>query len=297
MVERISEFSNTSTGEVILTMLLFAVLAFCGCKLFLFVVDRISKRVDPTALHWKLLKQFIKIVWVVIFIIGVVESVPGFSKLGTALVACSSVIVAALGLASQDALGNAIDGIFISLFKPFAVGDRIRLVGRNITGIVTDINLRYTLIRTVENNLLMIPNSIMNDEIIENSNIVDTKIKTFLDVEISYDSDVQKAKQILTDLVINHPLFVDIRSSEDIENGVEPVTILIRNLTANGVELRVTLCSANINDSFKLCSDIREQLLISFKENGISIPYQTIEIIKHENITEKGQDNEYRDKE
>ena len=36
---------------------------------------------------------------------------------------------------------------------------------------------------------------------------------------------------------------------------------------------------------------------ISFKENGISIPYQTIEIIKHENITEKGQDNEYRDKE
>ena len=104
-------------------------------------------------------------------------------------------------------------------------------------------------------------------------------------------------KQILTDLVINHPLFVDIRSSEDIENGVEPVTILIRNLTANGVELRVTLCSANINDSFKLCSDIREQLLISFKENGISIPYQTIEIIKHENITEKGQDNEYRDKE
>ena len=143
----------------------------------------------------------------------------------------------------------------------------------------------------------MIPNSIMNDEIIENSNIVDTKIKTFLDVEISYNSDVKKAKEILTDLVVNHSLFVDIRSPEDIENGVEPVNILIRNLTANGVELRVTLCSANINDSFKLCSDIREQLLIAFKENEISIPYQTIELIKHDNVTKKGNKDEYRDKE
>lgn len=272
---------ESSIGRITSTIFIFGILSIIGSKISLYVIDRISKKIDSTALHWKLLKQLIKIVWVIVFILGVVDNVPSLNKVGTALVACSSVIVAALGLASQDALGNAIDGVFISLFKPFAVGDRIKLVTRNITGTVVDINLRYTSIRTVENNLLMIPNSIMNDEIIENSNIVDTKIKAFLDVEITYDSNVKLAKQILRELVVKHPLFVDIRTEEEKENGVEPVAILIRNLTSNGVELRVTLCSANINDSFILCSDLREQLLVEFKKNNIEIPYQTIEIINH----------------
>lgn len=272
---------ESSIGRITSTIFIFGILSIIGSKISLYVIDRISKKIDSTALHWKLLKQLIKIVWVIVFILGVVDNVPSLNKVGTALVACSSVIVAALGLASQDALGNAIDGVFISLFKPFAVGDRIKLVTRNITGTVVDINLRYTSIRTVENNLLMIPNSIMNDEIIENSNIVDTKIKAFLDVEITYDSNVKLAKQILRELVVKHPLFVDIRTEEEKENSVEPVAILIRNLTSNGVELRVTLCSANINDSFILCSDLREQLLVEFKKNNIEIPYQTIEIINH----------------
>lgn len=281
MFELLISWYKSPVGHILSIILIFGAFSIIGSKISLGVIDKISKRIDSTGLHWKLLKQFIKIVWVIVFILGVIDNVPSLSKVGTALVACSSVIVAALGLASQDALGNAIDGVFISLFKPFAVGDRIKLVTRNITGTVVDINLRYTSIRTVENNLLMIPNSIMNDEIIENSNIVDTKIKAFLDVEITYDSDVALAKRILTELAVKHPLFIDIRTEDEKINGVEPVTILVRNLTANGVELRATLCSANINDSFILCSDLREQLLVAFKNNNIGIPYQTIEIVTH----------------
>lgn len=282
-MEAIKNFISSELGSSLITIFVLAIGTFILCKVALYFVNRLSKKIDPNGLHWKLIKQVVKIGCVVLFVLGAVEAVPSLSKIGTALVAFSSVIAAAIGLASQDTLGNAIDGISISMFKPFKVGDRVRIVSRNITGTVVDINLRYTSIKTVENNVLMIPNSIMNDEIIENSNISDEKIKAFLDVEISYNSSVDDAREVILDLVTNHPLFVDIRSEEDKANGVPLVKTVVRELGASGVSLRTTVCSANIGDSFTLCSELREQVLKAFKEKGISIPYQTIEIIKHEN--------------
>ena len=279
MFDKIQTWITTNGDEFVLSTLAFLAISFVGWKICSFIIDNISKKIDPTALHWKLIRSVVKTLWVFVFVFGVIDNVPAFSNLSTAIIAGGSAAVVAIGLASQDAIGDAIDGVFISIFKPFAVGDRVRLVSRDITGTISDINLRYTSIKTIENNILMVPNSVMNDEIIENSNIEDTKIKAFLDVEISYDSDVQKAKKLLTDLIVAHPLFVDIRSEQDKANGVTPVTILIRNLAASGVDLRATVCSANINDSFVLCSDLREQLLKVFKENGIVIPYQTITLV------------------
>lgn len=207
-----------------------------------------------------------------------IETIPSLNKLATALVACSSVIVAAIGLASQDALKNAIDGIFITIFRPFSVGDRVKLISRNITGTIIDINFRFTSIRTVENSVLMIPNSIINSEIIENSNIVDTRIKAFLDVSVSYDANIKLVKEVLTNIIVNHPLFVDSRTDEEKENNVKPVSIMVRNLGESGVDVRATVCSANIGDSFQLCSDLREEILVEFKKNNIEIPYKTITI-------------------
>lgn len=280
-MDLILNFYNSELGNALITILLLGVGMLILCRVALFFVNRLSKRIDPYGLHWKLIKQVVKIVCILLFVLGVVDAVPSLSKVGTALVAFSSVLAAAVGLASQDTLGNAIDGISISMFKPFKVGDRVRIVSRGITGTVIDINLRYTSIKTVENNVLMIPNSIMNDEIIENSNISDEKIKAFLDVDISYDSSVDLAREVILDLVSKHPLFVDIRTEEEKEKGVPLVKTVVRELGASGVNLRTTVCSANIGDSFSLCSDLREQVLKAFKEKGISIPYQTIEIINH----------------
>lgn len=272
--------ANSPLGSTILALLLFGSLSFIGVKVTLIIINNISTRVDPNALHWNLLKYFAKIAWALIFILGIIDALPYLNGVSTTLVACSSVLVAAIGLASQDILKDAIDGIFISLFKPFSVGDRVRLVNRNITGTIQDINLRFTSLKTVENNLLMIPNSIMNDEIIENSNIVDTKIKAFIDLEVSYDSDLDLVKETLRDLGVKHPLFVDNRTEEEIEEGKHPVTIMLRNFGSSGIEIRMTVCSANINDSFQLCSDLREEIIKAFRVKGINIPYQTITICK-----------------
>lgn len=277
-MELVQNILASQIGNIILTILLYVFIMFVVLKICNKIIDKVSQKIEPTGIQWKLLKQVLKLVVLTLVIIGVVDIIPGSEKIGTALVACSSVIVAALGLASQDALGNAIDGVFISLFKPFREGDRIRLVSRNITGTVEGINLRYTTIKTVENNILMIPNSIMNDEIIENSNIEDQKIKTFVDVSVGYETNISKMKEVITDVVTSHPLFIDTRSDEEKESGVVPVGINIRNFGASGVDVRITLCSANISNSFTLSSDIRENLLSAFRENNIEIPYTIIDL-------------------
>lgn len=281
ILNKILEFLKSDIGSVIATCVIFGFVCFVLYKILIGILNRVSARVNPNSLHWNILKQVIKVGVILLFVISVVENVPALSKVGTTLLACSSVLAAAVGLASQDALGNAIDGLLISLFKPFSVGDRIRLTNKSITGTVVEINLRYTSIRTVENNLLMIPNSVMNGEIIENYNIGDQRMVAFLDVEVSYDADIDLAKQILKDLAVNHPLFVDKRTEEEKSEGVEPVGITVRAFNASGVALRASVWSANIGDSFKLCSELREQVLKAFKENNIKIPYQTIEIIRN----------------
>ena len=280
-LNKILDFLKSDIGSIIATCVIFGFICFVIYKILIGILNRVSARVNPNSLHWNILKQIIKIGMLLLFIINVVENVPALAKVGTTLLACSSVLAAAVGLASQDALGNAIDGLLISLFKPFAVGDRIRLNDKGITGTVADINLRYTTVKTFENNLLLIPNSVMNSEIIENYNIGDQRIVAFVDVEVSYDADIDLAKNILKELALSHPLFVDKRTDEEKDNGIEPVTISLRAFNASGVALRMPVWSANIGDSFKLCSELREQILKAFKENDIKIPYQTIEVIRN----------------
>ena len=278
-LNKVLEFFKSDIGSIIVTCVVFGFVCFVLYKILIGVLNRVSAKVNPNSLHWNILKQIIKVVVIVLFVISVVENVPALSKVGTTLLACSSVLAAAVGLASQNALGNAIDGLLISLFKPFAVGDRIRLNDKGITGTIADINLRYTTVKTFENNLLMIPNSVMNAEIIENYNIGDQRMVSFVDVEVSYDADIDLAKQTLIELALAHPLFLDKRTEEEKENEIPAVSVSVRALNASGVALRMPVWSENIGDSFKLCSELREQLLKAFKEKGIKIPYQTIEII------------------
>ena len=62
----------------------------------------------------------------------------------------------------REATANLVSGVFISLFKPFGIGDRIKLSDKQIDGVVEDISLRHTIIRTFENTRIVVPNSVLN---------------------------------------------------------------------------------------------------------------------------------------
>ena len=100
------------------------------------------------------------------------------------LFAGAGILAVVIGFAAQKAFSNIISGIFIVTFKPFRVGDLIKR-GKPACGTVEDITLRHTVIVTFENRRLIIPNSMISDEVIVNSSIKDESTCEFVEVELA----------------------------------------------------------------------------------------------------------------
>ena len=97
-------------------------------------------------------------------------------SLGTALFAGAGILAVIVGFASQKAFANIISGIFILISKPFKMSDIIEFTDGK-KGVVEEITLRHTIIKDYENRRIIIPNSIISEETIINSNIQDEKIR------------------------------------------------------------------------------------------------------------------------
>ena len=124
---------------------------------------------DPT--NYQFLKHFIS---AIIYIVGLgvaVYSIPPLRNIATPLLGGAGILAVAIGFASQNALSNLISGVFIIMFKPFRVNDRLR-IRDTLAGIVEDITLRHTVIRDFENRRIIVPNSVMNQEIIINADFI-----------------------------------------------------------------------------------------------------------------------------
>ena len=160
-------------------------------------------------------------------------------------------------------------GVFLSIFKPFDVGDRVHLVTQDITGYIEDITLRHTVIRTILGTRLIIPNSVMGSAIVENTNFINGEpTRNFVDVDVSYGSDVDLAKKLMEEVVTSHPLYT----------GPKPLTVYVRALSASGVSLRATVATRTLDENFLACSDIRLQIKKAFDAHGIVIPFTTLTI-------------------
>ena len=230
-------------------------------------------RIGCDTIHQKFIKNVLSIL---IWIVGIVVAfswLPHFSDAATALIASSGLIVLGIGLAAQETLGNAFSGMFISMFKPFEVGDRVHLTRANITGFIEDITIRHTVVRTLLNSRVIIPNSLMNSELIENAHFSNPQAANFIDVTITYHSDVETAREIMARVMAEHPDFVDTRTDEQKQALTPLVPVLVRNLGLYGVELRASMWTATISSNFAACSDVRRSILEEFAKEGIGIAY------------------------
>ena len=102
-----------------------------------------------------------------------------------------------LGLAAQESLKNFFGTISIVMGSPFEVGDFIECTDKGVSGTVEDITMRHTVIKTINNRRVLIPNGEMNYYTIENFNYKDNESVKLVDYEISYESDVDKAIKII----------------------------------------------------------------------------------------------------
>ena len=248
------------------------------------VMKAFDKAKANNLIHIKFIKNVVKaIIWIV-GATSVASQFTVFSKLADTILAGSGIIAVVVGLAAQESFANVFSGLFISIFKPFNIGDRIKIVGDDTAGYVEDITLRHTVIRTYMNVRIIIPNSIVASAKIENSTY--SKGACYpLDVSIAYENKDKRyrALEIMEEVVVNHPLFYDNRTEEQIKNGEKPVTATCASFGDSGINLRVLVWTESIGDNNKVCSDCRMEILDRFESEGIEIPYNKLLILKENN--------------
>ena len=172
----------------------------------------------------------------------------------------------AVGLALQGSLSNFAGGVLILVLKPFVVGDYIVEDNNKNEGTVKEISLFYTKLTTVDNRTIIIPNGMLTNNSLTN---VTEKLERKLDlkVDISYDSDLRKAKDVLRRLI----------DAEERIMKDEEIQVFVHELGASSVVLGLRAW-VKAEDYWDVRWKLLEDIKLTMDAEGIEIPYQQITV-------------------
>lgn len=280
---------NTLFGDLqnllIFLAVILATIAFVWLFNFIFnrYVKRNIKRLNADPTNYQFIRHFLTGIFYMIGFGWALLTLPNMKAVAHTLLAGAGVITLVAGLASQQALSNITSGLFLVIFKPFRINDRIKF--RDVfTGTVEDITLRHTIIRDMENNRIVVPNAVISNEVLINLHLGDSRICKIIDVGIGYSSDINLAQTIMKEVVLAHPLHIDPRTEENIAAGEEAVNVRVVGLGASSVNIRTWAWAKDTADGFMLNCDLLKTIKERFEKEGIEIPYsyQNIVIKKEE---------------
>jgi len=229
-----------------------------------------------------------RVIQVLVYLVGfaaIVYAIPEFRALSYSILAGAGVAAVIVGFAAQKAFANIMSGIFLAVSEPIRVGDRVT-INENY-GVIEDITLRHTVIKTWDNNRVIIPNAVMNEVQITNHSIVDEKIIQTLGVGISYDSDIDLAKKIIIEEIRKHPGFV---TQYDPTGYVKPetaVTVRVMEYGDSAVKLRAYFWTRDKLTGFVMEKELLESVKKRFDKEGVEIPYPYRTIVYKTDLEKK----------
>ena len=271
-------FENGILGFLI-TFLITVVIAKIFTTILEKLVDHAMKKDARASMPFKYLLKIIRTVIYVIAVFAILMNVKPLQSISTAILGATSVMTVVVGLAAQETFGNFIAGFFIVIYQPFHVGDMVNLPEKNISGTVIEITFRHTILNTIENTKIIVPNSTMNSAIIEDKAFGQKTYIRYLFLSVAYNTDIDKLERVITDVVINTEGVIDTRSIEAQEKNL-PINITVNEFLDSGIQIRFPFTTKSLAKSVETASKIRKSLLVAFRENEIEIPYQKIQIIK-----------------
>jgi len=270
---------------VVITLVVAIVLSIIIRKLLsAFITNYAQKlRTDPT--NFLFIKNSVGFLIYTAAIIFIFFKIPYLKSIGTALFAGAGILAVVIGFASQSALSNIISGVFILIFKPVKVSDIIEFKD-GLRGTVEEITLRHILIKDFENKRIVIPNSVISNETIINSHIKDEKIRKHVVFSISYDSNIDKAIDIIRDEAQNHQLLIDNRTEEEISNNMPLVAVRVISLSDYSIDIKAYLWAADISNAFSMSCDLLKSVKQRFDKECIEIPFPHRTIVYKKDLIE-----------
>lgn len=243
---------------------------------------RIKRKKNITTLLL-FIKRIKKIVIYAIAILTCLFEFDVFNSFSVTLLSGLGIGSVVVGLAAQESLKNFFGSIAIVVGNPYEVGDFIECVDKNVSGTVEDITMRHTIIRTINNRRVIIPNCEMNTYTIENFNYSDNENVKLVTFNISYESDVDKAINILKEEMnkLYHP------NSKGKNRDVEFPKVRVSKLDDSGIALTAWVWGDNNSDVFENMYQLNYVINNRFPKEGIEIPYPHVEIIEKNNKNKK----------
>ena len=235
----------------------------------------IVKVIDFLIVKWlKVNKKFEKtpklingIVNFILYLIGIIIILEHFNIKLTPIIATLGVGALAVGLALQNTLSNFFAGLHIISDKPINVGDFIELEGTQLSGYVEDIGWRSTRIRTLSNNIIVVPNGKLAESIIINNSMPQQEMSTVVQCGISYNDDLNKVEKITVEVAK--------KIQKNVNGAVKTFDPFIRYHTFgdSNINFSIILRVEKSVDKYLVTHELIKELKKAYDKNKIEISW------------------------
>ena len=245
---------------VILSLVVYAI----GARVIKWIRKLVKKSLERSSLDvgvQQFLDSILKLALHALLIFSILQKYGlDTATVAAALASCG----VAIGLALQGSLSNFAGGVLILVLKPFVVGDYIIEDSNKCEGTVKEIQMFYTKLQTGDNQTIIIPNGTLANNSLTNVTAQNNR-RLDLKVDISYDADIKKAKEVLAELLA---------SDEGILKDKDQV-VYVDQLGASSVVMGVRGWVLKEN-YWTTRWRLLENMKLALDENGIEIPYNQI---------------------
>jgi small conductance mechanosensitive channel len=224
----------------------------------------ITKILDKRGVDAAVISFIASLVYALVFMVAIIAAISHLGFNTTSLIAIMGAAGLAIGLALQGSLSNFASGVLIISLRPFKSGDFVEVSG--IAGIVEEILIFSTTLRTGDNKTVIIPNGAITSGTITNYSTKPTR-RIDLIIGVSYDANLAQTKKVLSDVVAKHTLVL---KDQD-------VTIGVSELADNSVNLVVRPWVKSEN-YWPVYFDLLENIKVALDEAGIEIPYPQLSL-------------------
>ncbi len=225
------------------------------------LIERVLKRSHSDETLSKFVKSFAGMALKILLVVTVV-TILGLPT--TSFVAILGAAGLAIGLALQGSLSNFAGGVLILIFRPFNIGDYIEAAGHG--GTVQAIQILYTVLLTIDNKTIIIPNGNLSNNSVINYSAQERR-RVDLKFGVSYDSDITKVKTVIGKLCDNHELILKdpVPFARVVGHGDSSIDFAVRVWVEK-------------EDYWTVFYDMQEQVKEAFDKNGIEIPYPHMDV-------------------
>ncbi len=271
---------NVESGFIAKAIIAIAIAAFVIVMNDIVLRIYLNKKKRP---HFVFLRRLIRFVTIVILVMYLIAEFWGLTRLVNLLVGSIAIISGIVAFACQSIFRDFFEGLVLSISRPFDIGDRLLLDSVDKPCVVEDITVHHVVLRTMDGIRYIVPNSKISSEVITNTSYRQRLRGSFVTVPVSYNTDIPRAMTLVLEAVKECPhTFPNVEANVDL-GGYGDVYFMAYQ--GSSFLLETVIWTEPETDNFLACSEVRSAILMKFRENGIEIPYDYLNVIEKEEST------------